>query len=158
MWFSLILLRLLPRSLVYILEISFHKTKRKEKKRKQEKNERDRGRQRERGREREKERKGKRKEKKCRQLSSAFEIIHNSSVMPFRLLCPWDFPGKNTGVGCNFLLQGIFPIQGLKPGLRPCRQILYHLSYREDPVITSSGLKLRFLFLEYNLFGKEIEN
>ena len=26
-------------------------------------------------------------------------------------LCPWDFPSKNTGVGCNFLLQGIFPIQ-----------------------------------------------
>ena len=28
------------------------------------------------------------------------------------LLCPWDLPGKNTGVGCHFLLQGIFPIQG----------------------------------------------
>ena len=27
---------------------------------------------------------------------------------PTRLLCPWDFPGKNTGVGCHFLLQGIF--------------------------------------------------
>ena len=31
---------------------------------------------------------------------------------PARLLCPWDFPGKNTGVGCNFLLQGIFLNQG----------------------------------------------
>ena len=29
-----------------------------------------------------------------------------------RLLCPWDSPGKNTGVGCHFLLQGIFPTQG----------------------------------------------
>ena len=29
-----------------------------------------------------------------------------------RLLCPWDFPGKNTGVGCHFCLQGIFLIQG----------------------------------------------
>ena len=29
-----------------------------------------------------------------------------------RLLCPWDSLGKNTGVGCHFLLQGIFPIQG----------------------------------------------
>ena len=29
-----------------------------------------------------------------------------------RLLCPWDFPGKNTGVGCHALLQGIFPTQG----------------------------------------------
>jgi len=30
-----------------------------------------------------------------------------------RLLCPWDSPSKNTGVGCHFLLQGIFPTQGL---------------------------------------------
>ena len=28
------------------------------------------------------------------------------------LLCPWDSPGKNTGVGCHFLLQGIFLTQG----------------------------------------------
>ena len=32
-----------------------------------------------------------------------------------RLLCPWDFPGKYTGVDCHFLLQGTFPIQGLIP-------------------------------------------
>ena len=31
---------------------------------------------------------------------------------PARLLCPWDSPGKNTGVGCHALLQGIFPTQG----------------------------------------------
>ena len=42
--------------------------------------------------------------------------------------CPWDFPGKNTGVGCHFLLQGIFPTQGSNPGLPYCRQTLYHLS------------------------------
>ena len=34
-----------------------------------------------------------------------------------RLLCPWNFPDKNTGVGCYFLLQGIFPTQGLNPHL-----------------------------------------
>ena len=33
-----------------------------------------------------------------------------------RLLCPRNFPGKNTGVGCRFLLQGIFPTQGSNPG------------------------------------------
>ena len=32
---------------------------------------------------------------------------------PTRLLCPWNFPGKNTGVSGHFLLQGIFPTQGL---------------------------------------------
>ena len=44
-----------------------------------------------------------------------------------RLLHSWDFPGKNTGVGCHFLLQGIFPTQGSNSGLPHCRQTLYHL-------------------------------
>ena len=43
-----------------------------------------------------------------------------------RLLCPWDFPGKNTGAGCHFLLQEIFLTQGLNPGVLHCRQTLYH--------------------------------
>ena len=34
-----------------------------------------------------------------------------------RLLCPWASPGKNTGVVCHALLQGIFPTQGLNPCL-----------------------------------------
>src|SRR5574337_139169 len=34
---------------------------------------------------------------------------------------------KNTGVGCHFLLQGIFPTQELNPGLLHCRQVLYQL-------------------------------
>ena len=33
---------------------------------------------------------------------------------PTRLLCPWSSPGKNTGVGCHFFFQGIFPTQGSK--------------------------------------------
>ena len=36
-------------------------------------------------------------------------------LWPTRPLCPWDFPSKNTGMGCPFLLQGIFLIQGLNP-------------------------------------------
>ena len=53
-----------------------------------------------------------------------------------RLLCSWDFPCKNTGVGCHFLLRGIFLTQGWNPGLlclMHCRQILYHLSYQGSP-------------------------
>ena len=47
-------------------------------------------------------------------------------LQPPRLLCPWDSPGKNTGVGCHFLLWGIFPAQISNPHLLHCRQILYH--------------------------------
>ena len=44
-----------------------------------------------------------------------------------------DSPGKNTRVGCHALLQGIFPIQGLKSGLPHCRWILSHLSRQGSP-------------------------
>ena len=51
-------------------------------------------------------------------------------LQPTRLLCPWNSPGKNTGVGSHFLLQGIFSTQGPHLGLLHCRQILYHLSHQ----------------------------
>ena len=44
-----------------------------------------------------------------------------------------DSPGKNTGVGCHSLLQGIFPTQELNWGLLHCRWILYPLSHRGSP-------------------------
>ena len=44
--------------------------------------------------------------------------VVSSSLQPSaRLLCPWDFPDKNTRVGSHFLLQGIFPTQGSNLGL-----------------------------------------
>ena len=47
---------------------------------------------------------------------------------------PWDFPNKNTGLGCHFLFQGIFLTQGSNlrplPRLLCCRQILYHWATR----------------------------
>ena len=49
---------------------------------------------------------------------------------PTRLLCPRDSLGKNTGVSCHFLLQGIFLTQRLNLGLLHCRQILYHPSHQ----------------------------
>ena len=44
-----------------------------------------------------------------------------------------DSPGKNAGVGCQALLQGIFPTQGSNPDLLQCSQILYHLSHQAYP-------------------------
>ena len=56
----------------------------------------------------------------CAQSLSC-SVVSNSlqtqGLLPSRLLCPWDFPGKNTGVGCHFLPQGIFLTQGLNPPL-----------------------------------------
>ena len=49
-------------------------------------------------------------------------------LQPTRLLCPWDSPGKKTGVGSHPLLQGIFPTQGSNPDFLHCRRILIRLS------------------------------
>ena len=48
---------------------------------------------------------------------------------PAKIL-PWDFPGKNTGVGCHALLQGIFLTQESNQCFLLCRWILYQLSYQ----------------------------
>ena len=53
----------------------------------------------------------------------------------------WDSPYKNTGVGCDSILQAIFPTQGLNSGLLcllPCKQLLYCLASREAPRATLS--------------------
>ena len=70
-------------------------------------------------------------------VCSVASIISNSLRPYVRLLCLWDSPGKNTGVGCHTVLQGIFPTQGLNPHLLPllhCRCILYLLSHLRSPM------------------------
>ena len=62
-------------------------------------------------------------------------VKNNYSLRPYGLYSPWNSPGQNTGVGSLSLLQGIFPTQGLNPGLPHCRQILYQLSHEESPRI-----------------------
>ena len=54
-----------------------------------------------------------------------------------KLLCPWDSPGKNIGVGSHFLLQAIFLTQGLNSDIQQCRQILYCWATREDSFLSS---------------------
>ena len=58
------------------------------------------------------------------EVTQSCPTLCNRGLLPTKLLHPWDPPGKNTGVGCHFLLQGIFPTQGSNPGLPHCRQML----------------------------------
>ena len=74
-------------------------------------------------------------------------------LQPPRLLRPWDFPGKNTGVGCHRLLQGIFLTQGLNPGLPHCRSTLYLLSRQGKEY----KWKLRLLNLQ-GVWGKRLRD
>ena len=48
---------------------------------------------------------------------SHVQLFATHGPWPSRFLCPWDFPGKNTGVGWDALLQGVFLTQGLNPHL-----------------------------------------
>ena len=56
-----------------------------------------------------------------------------------RLLHPWNFPSKSTGVGYHFLLQGVSLTQGLNPSLPHCGQMLYHLSHQEWEIVLKEG-------------------
>ena len=107
----------------------------------------------------------------CSAMSDSLQPIR---LYPARLLLqpmdrkcqaplPVDFSGKNTGVACHFLLQGIILTQRWNPHLCPlhCRQILYWLSHQGSPIDTL-GLnqfskfennKNVFLPYEYLLFG-----
>ena len=64
---------------------------------------------------------------------SLSNTLQPHGLQPTRLLHLWDFPGKTTGVGCHFLLQGIFLTKGLNPGLPHCRQMLHSGSHQGCP-------------------------
>ena len=68
------------------------------------------------------------KESESVNCSAVFNSLPPHVLWPARLLCPWDSPGKNMGMGSHSLLQGIFPNQGSNSGFLHYRQFLYHLS------------------------------
>ena len=48
---------------------------------------------------------------------SVCSVMSNSLQPLGKLLCLWNYPSENTGIGCHFLFQGIFPTQGWSPHL-----------------------------------------
>ena len=69
-------------------------------------------------------------------------------------LCPWASPGKNTGVGCHALFQGILPTQGSNPGLLHGRWIRYCPSHQGSPRILEW---VAYPLLQGNLPNRGIE-
>ena len=71
----------------------------------------------------------------CMLSHVGFFVTHG--LWPIRLLCPLDYPSKNTGVDCHFLLQGIFPTQGLNLNLLHLlhwQAVLYHQCHLGSPM------------------------
>ena len=61
--------------------------------------------------------------------------VASDSLWLHGLYSPCNSPGQNTGFSSLSLLQGIFPIQGLNPGVQQCRWILYQMSHKRSPRI-----------------------
>ena len=81
----------------------------------------------------------------CAQHFSCVRLCNPMECKPTRLLCPWDSPGKNTGMGCHALFQRIF----LTQGLNLCLLCLVHLQAGSLPLLPHAEL---FLHVTYNQF------
>ena len=75
------------------------------------------------------------------------------ALQPARLLCPWDFPGKNPGMGCHFLLQGIFLTQGSNFHLLHWQVDSLLLSHPESPYESIAGHKSNSVWTGSNATG-----
>ena len=84
-----------------------------------------------------------RSEVKWSEVAQSYPILCDPMVSSLHQAPPsMGFSRQEYGVGCHFLLQGIFPTQGSNPGLSHCRQTLYHLSHQGSPwtwVLVNSG-------------------
>ena len=80
----------------------------------------------------------------CFSRSVVFDSLRPHGLLPTRLLCPWTSPGQSTGVGCHFLLQGIFLTRDWTCVSCTGREILHHWATRKA---TSMVPRLRKHFL-----------
>ena len=78
------------------------------------------------------------------------ESLWPHGLWPTRLLCPWGFPGKNTGVGCHALLQGVFPSQGVKATSPALQMNSLRLSRWESPAHCSWLPSMSLIPSEWN--------
>ena len=89
------------------------------------------------------------KGKSLRSVPAVCSVMPDSlrpcGLQPARLLCPWDSPGESAGLGCHFLLQRTFPIQGLE------LLLLYPLSHQLALRSSVTLHKTFFSFLIYQI-------
>ena len=83
----------------------------------------------------------------CSVAKYSLTLLQPHDLQPARLLCPLHFPGKNTGVGCHFLLKGIFLTQKSNPHLLHWQADSLLLSHQRNP-----PLKVQFTKQDCCLF------
>ena len=90
--------------------------------------------------------------------------VHSATpgLWPTRLLCPWYFSGKNTGVGCHFLFQGIFLTQESNQCLLHLLHLLHwqvdslpqsHLGSPYEQIIHSKNINMKRYLIGRKLFN-----
>ena len=99
-------------------------------------------------------------------MLSCVQLFVTPRTVAHSLLFPRDFPGKNTTVGCPFLLQGNFPTHESNLGLLQGRRILYQLSHQETQFYTGvqlvynvvwvSGVQQSDLVIHIHVLEKEM--
>ena len=86
----------------------------------------------------------------CVFVLSRVRLFATPWTVATRLLCPWDSPGKNTGVGGHSLLQGIFPTQGSNPSL------LHLLLWQADSLPLHHGWWSTISFIHLKYFSRRV--
>ena len=81
----------------------------------------------------------------CQLASAASDSVRPNGLSPAKPFCPWDSPGRNTGVSCCALLQGIFPTRGSNLGLS-CLLCLYHQCHLGSLLLYSVSCWISLLF------------
>ena len=81
-------------------------------------------------------------------IAKSCPTLGTPRTVAYQAVSLWDSPGKNTGVGCHFLLHGIFLTQGLNWGLLYCRWILHRLSHQGCPCLGNEHKKFPTFFFE----------
>ena len=79
----------------------------------------------------------------AKSLQSCLTLCDPPDCSPARPLCPWNSPGKNTGVDCHAFSQGIFPTQGLNP----CLLHLLHWQAGSLPLVPPGKLSLGVIYI-----------
>ena len=81
--------------------------------------------------------------------------VVSDSLQPTRLLCPWNSPGKSTGVSCHFLLQRIFPTQGWMWPNPHCRWMLLPSELLGNPMVLSKHSESRQRLLKIFILSEK---
>ena len=88
----------------------------------------------------------------CVSYSAVSDSLRHHGLQPSRLLCPWESPGQDTGVGCHSLPRRSARTQDSNLGLLHCRQILYLLSHQGSPFLPMCTVySCAFLLISYML-------